>query len=418
MSGLRARISDTTRSMFHVKHIHKFIHNRGQTATPCGQNDELGASPVSRRPRLSRLVALAALASLILAGCGGVAEAAGWSGPVKLADGSILVQVKPGEVRAVDPASGDERWHFPNSVKDKKSSKRVSKPVKGTFYAAPVLDKDRIYLVSYEGHVARVDRGEGGAIGNPWTAELGANVVATPILSGGRLYVATEGGEIVVVGTEDGAIVSRYRAGSGRIWGGAVVSGENLITPNLDERAIYAIRLSDGQQAWRTDDAASVSDVTSAGPNLLIGGIDASLRAIDAAGGGVRWRFETDGWVAGAPLVAGDTIYVGSMRGSIYALTLDGQQRQKYTLDVEKAEFRATPVIAGGHLIAVSRRGVIVGLNPSTLEQQWRQEIPDVRIDATPLVVDGQVFLITTKHALIRVDAATGAHRLISAPSK
>lgn len=415
---MRRQSLSTIRSMFHVKHIHKFIHNRVETPSPCGQNEESAIGTRRRSSRFAGLMALTALAALVLVGCGGVAEAAGWSGPVRLPDGSILVQVKPGEVRAVDPASGDERWHFPNSVKDEKSSKRVSKPVKGTFYAAPVLDKDRIYLVSYEGHVARVDRGEGGSIGNPWTAELGANVVATPILSGGRLFVATEGGEIVVLNSEDGAEVARYRAGAGRIWGGSAVSGENLIVSNLDERAIYALRLSDGQQAWRTEDAASISDVTSAGPNLLIGGIDSSLQALDAIGGGVRWRFEADGWVTGAPLVAGDTIYAGSMAGSIYALTLDGQQRQKYTLNTEKAEFRATPVIASGHLIAISRRGVMVGLDPSTLEEKWRQEIPDVRIDATPLVVDGQVFLITTKHALIRVDASNGAQRMISAPSE
>ncbi|TAJ16852.1 MAG: hypothetical protein EPO65_12405 [Dehalococcoidia bacterium] len=104
------------------------------------------------------------------------------------------------------------------------------------------------------------------------------------------------------------------------------------------------------------------------------------------------------------------------MGGSIYALTLDGQQRWRFTLDTEKAEFRATPVLANGRLVAVSRRGVIVGLDPATGEQKWRETLTDTRIDASPLVIEGQVFILTTKHVLIRVDAATGANKVISNP--
>ena len=415
MSGPRIRLSVHLREpMFHVKHIHKFFHNRGANRSSCGQ-----PSGATERPRrsLARLTGLLAVATLVLAACGGVAPAAGWAAPARTPDGSILVQVKPGEVRAIDPASGSERWHYPNSVKTEKSSKRVSRPVKGTFYAAPVFDKDRTYLVSYEGHIVRIDRVQGSnEITNPWTVELGESVVATPVLSGGRLYVSTETGEVIAVNPEDGAIVSRFRPQAGRVWGAPLVSGENLILSNFDHKTLYAMRLSDGQQAWSTDSAgASIADVVSAGPNVLVGSLDGSLHAISAADGGSRWQFKADGWVTGTPLVSGDSIYAGSMGGSVYALTLDGQQRWQFTLDGTKPEFRATPALVNGTLVAVSRRGIVVGLDPATGQQRWRSEIPDARLDANPLVVDGSAFLITTKHALIRVDASTGSTHTISA---
>lgn len=398
--------------MFHVKHIHKSIHNCGVEGPPCGQNSSL----VRRQSRFAGLVGLLAASALLLVGCGGIAAAAGWAAPARMPDGSILVQVKPGEVRAIDPASGAERWHFPNSVKTEKSSKRVSRPVKGTFYAAPVFDKDRIYLVSYEGHLARIDRAQGSnEIVNPWTIELNENVVATPVLSGGRLYVPTEAGEVIAVNAEDGAIVSRFRVKAGRVWGSPLVSGENLIVSNFDHKTTYAMRLSDGQAAWSTGDAgASVADVVAAGQNVLVGSLDGSLHALDAVGGGPRWEFKADGWVTGAPLVAGDTIYAGTMGGSVYALTLDGQQRWQFTLDGTKPEFRATPTLVNGTLVVASRRGVVIGLDPLTGQQRWRSEIADVRLDANPLAVDGSVFLATTKHALIRVDASSGATQTIS----
>lgn len=394
-----------------MKHIHKTIHNGGVEGSPCGQN------PASTMPSRRRLLSFLAVSMLLLAGCGGIAAPAGWAAPARTPDGSILVQVKPGEVRAIDPASGAERWHFPNSVKDEKASKRTSRPVKGTFYAAPVFDRDRIYLVSYEGHLVRIDRAQGaGEISTPWTVELGESVVATPVLNGGRLYIPTEGGEVVVVDAEDGSVASRYRVEAGRIWGAPLVSGENLIVSNFDHKTTYAMRLSDGKAAWSTGDAgASVADVVPAGQNILIGSLDGSLHALDAAGGGPRWQFRADGWVTGAPLVAGDTIYAGTMAGSVYALTLDGQQRWQFTLDGTKPEFRATPALVDGTLVVVARRGVVVGLDPATGKQRWRSEIADARLDASPLAVDGSVFLATTKHALIRVDASSGATQTISA---
>lgn len=403
--------------MFHVKHIHKSIHNRGVEGSSCGQNPGGGQT---RRHRLAGLAGLLAASTLLLAACGGVAPAAGWAAPARMPDGSILIQVKPGEVRAIDPASGAERWHFPDSVKTEKSSKRASRPVKGTFYAAPVFDNDRTYLVSYEGHLVRIDRMQGSnEIANPWTVELGENVVATPILSGGRLYVPTEAGEVVVVDTENGATVSRFRVESGRVWGAPLVSGENLIVSNFDQKTTYAMRLSDGKAAWSTGDAgASASDIVAAGQNVLIGSLDGSLHALDAAGGGSRWQFKADGWVTGAPLVAGDTIYAGTMGGSVYALTLDGQQRWQFTLDGTKPEFRATPALVNGILVAVARRGIVVGLDPATGQQRWRSEVADARLDASPLVVDGSVFLATTKHALIRVDASSGATQTVSSPGE
>ncbi len=417
MACIRAIVSGRSR-VFHVKHIHKSIHNGGQTTAVCGQNS--GSVPLrqtTRQIRLtrSRLLILAAGASILLAACGDVAPAAGWASPVRLPDGSLLIPGKPGEVRAIDPASGSERWHFPNSLADNNSERFE---VKGAFYATPILDKERIYLVSYEGHLLRLDRNESGALSNPWISQLREAVVATPVLSGGRLYVPTESGKVVVVNAEDGATVTKYRAGDGRIWGAPLIAGDHLILSNFDHKSTHALRLSDGQEAWTTDAAGgSIAAVVPSGPNVLIGSLDGSLHALDTTRGEARWAFEADGWVTGAPLVAGDTIYAPTMGGSVYSLTLDGQQRWQYTLTTEKPEFRATPVIANGILVAVARRGVVVGLDPATGQQRWLTTIKDVRLDANPIVIDGSVYLMTTKHALFRVDASTGAQQQISAPS-
>lgn len=407
------------RAVFHVKHIHKSIHNRASDASRCGQ------SPATRPPirpvrrRLPTLIALLAASALVLTGCGGVSVAAGWAAPIRLPDGSVLVQVKPGEVRAIDPISGGERWHFPNSVKDEKASKRVSKPVKGTFYAAPVIDGDRIYLVSYEGHLARIDRAPGSnEILNPWTVEIGENVVATPALAGGRLYVPTESGRIVVVQTEDGTTAATFDLDSGRIWGAPLVAGQHLVVTSLDGKHTTALRLSDGAVAWSSaESGASIADVVASGTSVLVGSLDGALYAHDSASGEVRWTFATDGWVTGTPLVAGDAIYLGTMGGSVYALGPDGLQRWRYALDGDKSEFRSSPALVNGVLVVAARRGAVVGLDPANGQQKWRAEVSDARLDANPLVLDGSVLLMTTKHALIRVDAASGAMQQISGPS-
>ena len=139
-----------------------------------------------------------------------------------------------------------------------------------------------------------------------------------------------------------------------------------------------------------------------------MGSFDRALHALDgAAGGAERWRFAGDGWFMGAPLSTGNTIYAATMRGSVYALDDSGHQLWQYQRAA--AEFRASPILAGGTLVLAARDGSMIGLDPATGTERWAQTVPGARVDANGLLLESNLFYITTERTVLRVDPTSGS---------
>ena len=57
------------------------------------------------------------------------------------------------------------------------------------------------------------------------------------------------------------------------------------------------------------------------GPRDWMGRTDASMYALDAATGDLRWRFTESPPPDGAPVVVGETAYIVAVDGTLYAVT-------------------------------------------------------------------------------------------------
>jgi len=57
------------------------------------------------------------------------------------------------------------------------------------------------------------------------------------------------------------------------------------------------------------------------GAAVLIGTQDGVVFGLDAHTGAVLWDFKTAGRITASPIVAGDTMYVASHDGTLYAVT-------------------------------------------------------------------------------------------------
>jgi outer membrane protein assembly factor BamB len=60
---------------------------------------------------------------------------------------------------------------------------------------------------------------------------------------------------------------------------------------------------------------------TVAATTVLVGTQDGVVVALNAHTGAVLWDFKTAGKITGSPIVAGDTMYVVSHDGTLYAVT-------------------------------------------------------------------------------------------------
>jgi outer membrane protein assembly factor BamB len=108
----------------------------------------------------------------------------------------------------------------------------------------------------------------------------------------------------------------------------------------------------------------------------------------------------------GAPVVAGDQIFVGSASGGVYAVqTANG--KVTWTFATEGPVFAPVRVI-GEKIYAVDSKGVVYAMQTSDGEELWRVDI-GVESMATPLVQGNRLYVATMRGELLAIDAETGA---------
>lgn len=208
---------------------------------------------------------------------------------------------------------GGERWRF---------------PVRNTelgVHASPLLHEGKAYFGAYDGFVYCVDAASGTLV---WESRCGDWIGSSAAIgpSGDLIYVGTkfgnDGGSLIALGTEDGAIAWTMPA-----------SGYVHSSPAVD-----AIR---GQ--------------------VVVGSHDGHLHAADALTGSRRWAFSTGGPIRGNAVVDEMHCYSGSDDGFLYAIEAEGGDlvwrcrlsRTLYTTPLLHGEM----VIAGGfrQLVALER---------------------------------------------------------------
>lgn len=149
------------------------------------------------------------------------------------------------------------------------------------------------------------------------------------------------------------------------------------------------------------------------------------LLAADAETGAVRWRAETDGYASGAPLVADDTVFVGTWNGSLHAFDRrDGDERWQVEFDHRIGN--AAPTLADGTLYVATlgwgplvvtgpedeekyEAPALLALDPSDGRERWRYDAFDDKesIYSSPAVADGRV-VFTVDGTVHAVDGDAG----------
>jgi outer membrane protein assembly factor BamB len=113
-------------------------------------------------------------------------------------------------------------------------------------------------------------------------------------------------------------------------------------------------------------------DPVVAGDTAYIGSVDGHMYAIDLVRGELRWKFNAEDWVDYSPAVSAGTVYFGSVMG-----------------DTDRS----------GHLFAV---------DAATGTEKWRFESPRYGVSSSPAIVDGTVYFGAGDHHLYALNALTG----------
>ncbi|MSQ29573.1 MAG: hypothetical protein EXR68_03685 [Dehalococcoidia bacterium] len=352
------------------------------------------------------LVAMATVAFLATGCTAGVASPHGWAPPVAAANGLLLVQSATGRLAAVNTSGATVAQYELRGATTTNFIGRTSQAAAAPLYAAPLVDGDAVYVVSYGGTIARLKLGNG-SLTAAWETHLAQNIVATPILRGNRLYVSTENGHLVALDATSGKTLTSSRPTSGRVWGAPVLQQNRILIGTLDSSELIAVNAETGAIEWKqTLAGATAADLLVDGELLVVASFDRTIHALGLADGTEKWRFQGDGWFVSRPLATPQGIYMVTMRGSVYALDRTGQSRWHFRRD--GLEFRAAPMLVGDTLVAADRNGVFVGLDAATGTEKWTRTVDQTFIDADGALLESALFYVTTDRRLLRVDPASG----------
>jgi outer membrane protein assembly factor BamB len=372
--------------------------------------------------RAPLLLLIAGAVALLGTACAGISQPQGWAAPV-VQDSNLYVTLERGKLSAYQVAAAPQfQWQFPvnndervpvvaengNTLASPKSEK-VS--FEG-FYGNPAVTDDAVFLTSYSGHVAALTRADGRA---RWVAQLPGRLVGGALVTSDTVYAGNSKGELFALDRGSGAVRWRRLAGND-IWATPVLVGDRIVIATMDGRVTaYS---ANGDQQWRAKPAGGAIAATPVvdGNRMYFGASDKRVYAIDNTNGATIWRSQTgDNWFWTELLLEGDTLYAGTLGGTVYAFPKDGNGDVTSRWQVKVGDLiRGRPALVNNVLVVGAKNGRIMGLTPSTGERMW--ELP-VKADLfaglvpTPAGVyvsteggrgDGRIFLLDVAEQRVR----------------
>ncbi len=227
-----------------------------------------------------------------------------WQGaqPVVAGD-TVYIGAGDGGLHAVALDTGQRRWRF---------------DTRGAIRNAVAVDDARVYVGSLDHHIYALARADGR---EQWRNDTGAAVDAAPVLHEGRVLVGNRGAGLLSIDATTGETKWRLF-----FWGSWVES-----TPVVRDRVIYI----------GSSDLRRVS-------------------AIDSTDGHVLWRTDVFGWTWGTPVVTDHHLYVGAAGGTPYFIH---HQASFTVLDRESGKFIARHPLPdpGGHQWGIAGSPALAG---------------------------------------------------------
>ena len=237
-----------------------------------------------------------------------------------------------GALHAVDAETGEREWVHKLTI-------RVS-AVRG----APAVADGTVYFGALDGSLHAVNAGTGGKV---WDTEIGEDVTSSVTVVDGSVYATSK----------DNTLHSVDRNTGEEIWNftGPADFDFTYASPTVAESTVYAgsplyaVNTTTGKKEWMSSEIVPAeSSPIVAGNTVYLGSIEDGngvLHAVDDDTEVEKWRFtEPDGWADTTPTVLGNTVYFGTRGGSVYAVDTESGEK-KWEFDEPRGEVRSSPTV-------------------------------------------------------------------------
>lgn len=291
----------------------------------------------------------------------------------------VFVPSDDGFLYAVDRATGRQLWRFDLKARDlHRRPPSADNSYFDFLQSSPVVHEGRVYVGSLNGALFAVDAATGKLA---WTVGTLDAIRGNPVIHGGRVYFGSWDDHLYAIDLKTQKLVWRVDTG-GIVQSTPAIDQGRIVVGNRSAKLI-AYDAETGKQAWShdyTDGSWVESSAIAANGMFYVGSSDSlKLSAIAADSGREAWQFKTGGWTWATPVLANGTLYVGALSGYPYyfeGVTLrhgfhaidaaTGREKWRFTLPAVAGYVTGgvagSPVIAGGTVYVGALDGRIYAL--------------------------------------------------------
>lgn len=294
------------------------------------------------------------------------------SSPV-IAGGTLFIGSDSGRLFALSPSTGRELWN--------RSFGEFA-----TVQSTPAVAGDTLYVgcLNFSGSgLFALNATDGSVL---WSVPDDTGIVASPAVSDGVVYWASQNGSVLAANATTGEVLWRSDAG-GELWS----------SPALDENCLYvgtvtgrflSLWRDDGTERWNLtygEGWTAYSTPAVAGGTVLAGLANygegaGEILALNATTGAVAWRHSSEGMYS-TPAVTDE---------AVFALVWNKTAGGSFLVALPRSDPDGDGVVSQGELL-------------------WSFQTMDFEGGSSPLVTDNLVVVGSTDDLLYAVDRATGA---------
>jgi outer membrane protein assembly factor BamB len=272
-----------------------------------------------------------------------------------------------------------------------------------------------------------------------WSFHTNGEVVSSPAIVGGIVYVGSNDGSLYAIDEASGKLRWKFETGSAIPSSPAVAKG--LVYFASYDGNFYAVNAMSGKLRWKFADPGERRysathlhgmlpagetmpdpfDVYLSSPVVLngmayFGSGDGNVYAISTKSGALQWKFHTGDVVHASPALAAGKLYVGSWDSYFYALDAStGKQLWRFKTGEDpklhnQVGIQSSATIADGVVYFGCRDSNLYALDATTGRQRWFFSNHGSWVITSPVVKDGKLYFATSDTMLFHaLDAKTGA---------
>ena len=272
-----------------------------------------------------------------------------------------------------------------------------------------------------------------------WTFETSEQIVSTPAVKGGILYLTTHDNRVVALDAATGDLIWEHDTG-GRVYSSPAVAGD-LVFFGAPNGRVIALDASSGAMRWEfvTGEGSNVGSPIVKDGVVYIGSVDGNIYALDALTGKKQWSHATRDWITNTPVLSDNILVVASLDGRVTMYDTDTGKR-RFSFRGFNREVIGSPIIVEDSIYVPYYSGILRSVNLKEKEVLFASRLYRLRlqlwlwrmgnhpgllkgvdrtfrlgseITTTPAADEDKIYVSTHDGRLHAIDIQTGDHRWI-----